>query len=87
LIEAVAGRCSALLGNVVEIGAQRVVREVLFPQARSKLCGTCRRMLTDSLQHIDQVSVGIDAVKTAGHNQTLRDTDVLRAELSPTEVP
>ncbi len=39
-------------------------------------------MLTDTLQHIDQIVVGIDLVKSAGHDQALHDSDVFGPEFS-----
>lgn len=44
-------------------------------------------MLADTLQDIDEISVRIDAVQSAGDDQTLRDADLLGAEFGPTEVP
>ena len=69
----------------MQVRAKRLIRKVLFPQSWSELDDTGGWMLADPLQNIDQVSVRIDAVQTAGHDQTLSDTDVLRAELCPTE--
>ena len=44
-----------------------------------------RRMLSDTLQHIDEVVVWIDGVQPTGHQHALHDTDVLGAEFGPTE--
>jgi hypothetical protein len=44
-------------------------------------------MLADPLQYVGEVGVEIDAVQTARHDQTLSDTDVLRAEFGPAKVP
>ena len=44
-----------------------------------------RRMLAHALQDIDQVIVRIDLVQPAGHDQTLHDAHMLRAELRPAE--
>ena len=46
-----------------------------------------RRMLSDTLQHIDEVVVWIEGVQPTGHQQALHDTDVLGAEFGPTEQP
>jgi len=40
-------------------------------------------MLTDALQDIDQVVVGIDLVQPAGHDQALHDPDVFGPEFGP----
>ena len=48
---------------------------------------TAGRMLTDALQHIDQIIIGIDLVQAAGNDQALHDPDVFRAEFSPAEHP
>ena len=44
-------------------------------------------MHRNSLQHIDQIGVWIDAVQSTRHNQALHDTNVLGAKLRPAEVP
>ena len=46
-----------------------------------------RRMLTNTLQHIDEVVVWIDGVQPTGHQQALHDANVLGAEFGPTEQP
>ena len=71
----------------VQVGAQRVVREVLLPQTRRELGDPGSGMQGDSLEHIDEVGVGIDAVQAAGDDQALNDADVAGAELGPTEKP
>ena len=44
-------------------------------------------MLTNALQHIDEIIIRIDVMQPARHQQALRDTDVLGAEFGPTEQP
>jgi len=44
-------------------------------------------MLADSLQDVDQVGVGIDAVEPAGDDQALDDADLFGTEFCPTEKP
>ena len=44
-------------------------------------------MHADSLEHIDQVGVGIHRVQPARHQQTLDDPDPLRADLARSEQP
>jgi hypothetical protein len=71
----------------VEVGAQRVGREVLLPLARREFGDAAHRVFTDPLQNIDQVGVWIDAMQSAGHDQTLDDADVLGTEFGPAEEP
>ena len=71
----------------MQVGAQRVIREVLFPQTRRELCDPGCGVLRDALEHIDEVGVRIDAVKAAGDDQALDDADVAGTELGPTEKP
>lgn len=54
-----------LLGQAIKIGAKRLMREALLPVPRRQRGDVAGRMLTDSLQHVDQISVGVDAVKPA----------------------
>jgi hypothetical protein len=53
----------ALLKGAIEVGAQRVVGEVLLPQARREELDLKGGMGIDALQHIHQIDVGIDAVQ------------------------
>ena len=39
-------------------------------------------MLTDPLQHIDQIVIRIDLMKSAGHDQALHDPDVFGPQLA-----
>ena len=39
--------------------------------------------VSDALQHIHEVDIGIDAMQPAGHQQTLDDTDLVRTEFGP----
>ena len=55
----------------MKVGAHWIVREMLLPEAWGQFGDATGRMLTDSLQDIDQVGVGIDAVESAGDDQTL----------------
>ena len=67
--------------------AQRVGREVLLPQSRGQQMDLGGRVAVDALQHIDEVVVGVDPVRSAGDQQTLEDADILGAHLRPTEHP
>jgi hypothetical protein len=69
------------------IGAQRVGREVLLPQARREFGDAARGVFADPLQHIDQIGIRVDAVESASHDQTLDDANVLCTEFGPAKVP
>ena len=42
--------------------SQRIASEQLLPQARCEFVDAVGRMLADTLQYIDQIVVGVDAV-------------------------
>jgi hypothetical protein len=42
-------------------------------------------MVVDSLQHIDQVVVGVDVMQLARHDQALQDADLPGTEFGPAE--
>ncbi len=46
-----------------------------------------RRMLTDTLQDVDQIVVGVDLMQPAGDDQALHDADLGGAEFGPAEIP
>ena len=71
----------------MQVGAQRVIGEVLLPQTWRELGDAGSGVLRDALKHIDEVGVGIDAMEAAGDDQALDDADVAGAELGPTEKP
>lgn len=72
---------------MIEIGAQRLVGEVFFPQPRREELDLQRRMRIDALQHIDQIAIGIDAVQATRGEHTVDDADLSRADFRPTEEP
>jgi hypothetical protein len=39
----------------VQVGAQRIIGEVLLPQTRRELCDPGSGVLRDALEHIDEV--------------------------------
>jgi hypothetical protein len=45
------------------------------------------RMLSDALEDVDEVVVGVDVVQPAGDDQALDDADVFGPELGPAEEP
>ena len=67
--------------------SQRIAGEALLPQSRREFVDAAGRMLTDSLQHIDQIVVGIDLVESAGDDQALHDPDLPGAQFGPAEQP
>ena len=71
----------------MQVGTKRMVGEVLFPQARRQFGNASGGVLPDPLEHIDEISIRIDAVQSTRDDQTLDDADVLGAEFSPTEKP
>ena len=60
---------------------------MLFPEPWRQFGNPSRGVLPDELEHIDEIGVRLDAAQSAGDNQTLDDTDVPGAELSPTKEP
>ena len=72
---------------MVEIGAQRIGGESLFPATRRQGFDLTRRMQGDALQYVDQVGVGIDLVQPAGRQQALDDTDMPGTDLAPAKQP
>ncbi len=77
--------CDSTRREILDVGAQRVAGEALFPQPWRELGDLAGRMLSDPLQYIDEIGVGINAVQSAGNDQTLDDADVLGAEFGPAE--
>ena len=71
----------------MQVGAQRVIGEVLLPQPRRKLGDPGGGVQRDALEHIDEVGIWIDAVQAAGHEQALDDADVAGTEFGPAEQP
>ncbi len=76
---------SAVLLEAVQIGAQGCLGKVLFPQTRGELGHVLGRMLTDPLQDVYEIIVGIDPLQAAGTEQTLDDTEMLCTKFSPAE--
>ena len=60
---------------------------MLLPQSRRELGDVARGVQGDSLQHVDEVGVGVDSVQTTGDDEGLDDADVLGAEFGPAEEP
>ena len=77
--------CDSTRREILDVGAQRVAGEALFPRPWRELGDLAGRMLSDPLQYIDEIGVGINAAQSAGNDQTLDDADVLGAEFGPAE--
>ena len=73
--------------DLVQVRSQRIVAEVLRPESRREFSDSAGGVLADALEDVDQVGVRIDAVKSAGGDQTLDDADVPGAQFGPTEQP
>ena len=81
------GQGTALLTDAIEVGAQRVVCEVLLPQAGREELDFQGGMGIDALEHIDQIDVGIDALQTTRREQTVDNPHMAGADFRPTEQP
>jgi hypothetical protein len=71
----------------VQVGAQWIIREMLFPQPGRQFCNPRSGVLGDALQDIDEIGIRIDAVQSASDDQTLDDSDVSGAEFGPAKKP
>ncbi len=60
---------------------------MLLPEPGGELLDFVLRMVGDSLQDVDQVGVGVDAVHSACGDETLEDAHILGTHLGPTEEP
>ena len=61
--------CDSTRREILDVGSQRIIREVFFPQSRREFGDATGGMQGDALQDVDQVGVGIDAVQSAGHDE------------------
>jgi len=57
----------------------------LSPGPRGEFSDAAGRMLVDPLQYVDEVGVGVDAMRPTGGQQRLDRGDLLGAELGGTE--
>jgi hypothetical protein len=67
----------------VQVGAQWIIREMLLPQPGHQFGDSRSGVLRDALQDINEIGIRIDAVQSAGDDQTLDDSDVSGAEFGP----
>jgi len=54
-----------------------------LPHPRGQFGDSAGWVYTDTLQHVDQVGVGIDTLQAAGDQQTLDDPNALGTDFSP----
>ena len=85
-------QCNRLKQTVIDIGtvnirAQRVIGKHRFPHSRGEGLNPAGRVLTDSLQHIDEIGVWVNAVQATGGEQALNDADAFSADFGPVEQP
>lgn len=71
----------------MHVRSQWLVGEVLLPLPWGEFGDTAGGVLSDTLQHIDQVGVGVDALHAAGGDQTLGNADMAGAQFGPAEQP
>ena len=71
--------------HVMQVRPLRIVGKHLLPDPCRILMHQRRRVLTDELQHVDEVVVRIDLVQPIGRQQALYNADVPGAQLSPAE--
>ena len=60
-----------------EVRSQGVVGEHRPPHPRGEFDDASCRVLADALQDVDEVGLGVDALESAGHEQTLDDAHAL----------
>ena len=81
-------RCLLRCGRIpdwVEVGSYGVAGEQFLPDSRHQFDDAFRSVPVDSLKDIDEVSVGIHTVHSAGRQQILDGAGVLDAEFGPGE--
>ena len=81
------GQGRALLTATIEIRAERLRGEVLFPQAWREELNLQGRMGIDALEHIDEVDIGIDALQATGGQQTVDDAHLPSTYFGPAKQP
>ena len=73
--------------DAIKIRAQGLLREVLFPQAGREEVDLKGGMGIDTLEHIHQIDIGIDALEPTRGEQTLDDAHMASAHFRPAEQP
>ncbi len=66
---------------------ERILREVLLPQAGREQVYLKSGMGIDPLEHIHEVDIGIDALQAARGNQALHDADIVGTDFRPAKQP
>ena len=70
-----------------EIAAQWLIREAGFPATRRERLNITGGMPTDTLQHIDEISVRINPMQATRDDQALDNAHVLGTDFRPIEQP
>ena len=78
---------NGVLDGPIDDRPEGVGGESIFPEPRRQRGDIAGRMALDTLQHVDEVSVRIDALQPTRGEEALEDPDVLRSDLRPTEQP
>jgi hypothetical protein len=69
--------------DLVEVGAQRVGHEVLFPQTGREQMDLEGVMGIDPLQDIDEVDVRVNSLQPARGKEALHHSDIAGAHFGP----
>jgi hypothetical protein len=64
-----------------------MVGEVLFPPARREQMDLEGGMGINTLEHVHEIDIRIDALQATGGNEALHDADIACADFRPTEEP
>ncbi len=73
--------------NALHVRHQRVACEILLPQPGPELDHPAYQVLTDVLQHIDQIPIQVDLIPPASDQKALEHLHVVRTQLGPVEQP
>jgi len=67
--------------------AQGIAGEDLLPESRREFVDAVGWMLSNALENVDEVVVGVDVVQPTGDDQALDEADVFGPEFGPAEEP
>ena len=70
----------AVVGSV-EVRTYWLICKQRLPYSRRQFDAKLRRVLSDALQYINQVSIGLNVQQPAGRQQTQNDANPLRSNL------
>lgn len=71
----------------IEIRTQGIGREALFPQAGREEVDVEGGMGIDTLEDVDEVDVGINALQATRREHALHDVHLARPQFRPAEAP